>query len=110
MECTVHECLINQDIIKMVNADEHVLGWRATNYSEFWGRTLQDGVDLRLGTKHPKKSVIHIQSIKRIYDPAKLPKSFEAENKWPAFLSTIRDQGWCGSSWAISTTAVASDR
>lgn len=48
--------------------------------------------------------------VRQIYDPSTLPKNFDAEQKWPNYISPIQDQGWCGSSWAISTAAVASDR
>lgn len=48
--------------------------------------------------------------IKRNYDPAVLPREFDSRDAWPGFITGIQDQGWCGSSWAISTAAVASDR
>lgn len=31
--------------------------WSARNYSNFWGRTLEDGMRYRLGTLFPDKSV-----------------------------------------------------
>lgn len=62
------------------------------------------------GTLQPHKSVMRMEPIRRIYDPNNLPKAFDSETKWPQQLSKIQDQGWCGSSWAISTAAVASDR
>lgn len=34
-----------------------ILGWRARNYSDFQGRTLKEGVQLRLGTLNPSGSV-----------------------------------------------------
>lgn len=40
-----------------VSLQEPTLGWQVGNYSEFWGRTLRDGVELRLGTLNPSKSV-----------------------------------------------------
>jgi cathepsin B len=39
-----------------------------------------------------------------------LPKSFDARNKWPNCVSPIRNQGKCGSSYALSGTSVFSDR
>lgn len=33
------------------------LGWTATNYSDLWGRTLNEGIKLKLGTLDPAKSV-----------------------------------------------------
>lgn len=48
--------------------------------------------------------------VKRYYDPAALPREFDSATRWPRYIGGIQDQGWCGSSWAISTAAVASDR
>lgn len=45
-----------------------------------------------------------------VYDPNALPKSFNAMDQWRGKLSEIMDQGWCGTSWAISAAAVASDK
>jgi hypothetical protein len=45
-----------------------------------------------------------------VYDPRRIPRSFDARNKWPRLIEGVRDQGWCGSSWALSTASVASDR
>lgn len=51
-----------------------------------------------------------MNSVKRVYDPRNLPREFDSYGKWPGMISGIENQGWCGSSWAISTAAVASDR
>lgn len=64
----------------------------------------------RLGTLKPERFVLTMNHVRQIYDPSTLPKNFDAEQKWPNYISPIEDQGWCGSSWAISTAAVASDR
>lgn len=64
----------------------------------------------RLGTLKPERFVLTMNHVRQIYDPKTLPKNFDAEQKWPNYISPIQDQGWCGSSWAISTAAVASDR
>lgn len=45
-----------------------------------------------------------------VYDSQRLPHSFDARNKWPGLIGGVQDQGWCGSSWALSTISVASDR
>lgn len=46
--------------------------------------------------------------VRKIYDPNALPRFFDSRDEWD--ISGIQDQQWCGSSWAISTAAVASDR
>lgn len=37
--------------------ESNALGWQPGNYSKFWGRSLQDGVQYRLGTLNPSQSV-----------------------------------------------------
>lgn len=109
MLCERNVCLIEPDIVYNVNADfRH--GWRASNHSKFWGRTLGDGIRLRLGTLQPQKDVMRMNPVKRYYDPASLPRQFDSSVNWPRYITGIQDQGWCGSSWAVSTAAVASDR
>ena len=49
-------------------------------------------------------------AIKFKYNPSDLPYSFDARDKWPGKIAGVRDQGWCGASWAFSTSSVASDR
>ncbi|KAF7277988.1 hypothetical protein GWI33_008984 [Rhynchophorus ferrugineus] len=107
--CEQNICLISPEIISDVNLNNRQT-WTASNYSEFWGRTLADGVRYRLGTTKPHKQVMLMNSVKRYYDPHLLPIQFDSATNWPRFIFGIRDQGWCGSSWAISTAAVASDR
>lgn len=48
--CDHQECLINSTLVNLVNNQWNRFGWRARNYSEFWGRHLSDGINLRLGT------------------------------------------------------------
>lgn len=64
----------------------------------------------RLGTLKPQNFVMKMNPVRRIYDPTALPREFDTEDTWPGYISGIQDQQWCGSSWAISTAAVASDR
>ncbi|KAJ1519663.1 hypothetical protein ONE63_004929 [Megalurothrips usitatus] len=84
--------------------------WTAANYSEFWGRSLEDGVSLRLGTLDPSDVLRSMRAIRVPPEPANLPLSFDARSHWPGMVSAVQDQGWCGASWALSTAAVASDR
>ncbi|RZC37298.1 Peptidase C1 domain containing protein [Asbolus verrucosus] len=109
MMCEQHQCIIEPLITDSIN-NNYGYGWSASNYSEFWGRKLDEGIKLRLGTLQPHRSVINMNPVRRIYDPHTFSTEFDSEMKWPGWISQIHDQGWCGSSWAISTAAVASDR
>lgn len=62
------------------------------------------------GTLTPQKSTLGMYPLRPVYDPNKLPRRFDARQQWTGQLAPIQDQGWCGSSWAISTAAVASDK
>jgi hypothetical protein len=55
--CEENRCLIEPELMEELNLQESTLGWQAGNYSEFWGRTLRDGIELRLGTLNPSQSV-----------------------------------------------------
>lgn len=48
LACEKNVCLIDPEIIETVSRNPGQFGWTATNYSEFWGRTLSDGVTFRL--------------------------------------------------------------
>ncbi|XP_076175124.1 putative peptidase C1-like protein F26E4.3 [Ptiloglossa arizonensis] len=108
--CEENRCLQEQELIDEINMMNSLLGWRARSYSEFLGRTLKEGVQLRLGTLNPTRSVHKMNSVRRIYEPDSLPREFDARNRWPRDISDVEDQGWCAASWAISTVRVASDR
>ncbi|KZC09063.1 PREDICTED: uncharacterized peptidase C1-like protein F26E4.3 [Dufourea novaeangliae] len=108
--CEVNRCLQEPDLIEEIKLESPRLGWRARNYTEFAGRTLKEGVQLRLGTLNPLRSVHKMNSVRRIYDLESLPREFDARTRWPRDISGVDDQGWCGASWAISSARVASDR
>ncbi|KAF2893995.1 hypothetical protein ILUMI_12178 [Ignelater luminosus] len=110
MLCETNACLMEENIISTVNDMSEHYGWTASNYSEFWGRHLDEGIKLRLGTLQPHRFVRTMNPVRRIYDPNALPRFFDAEEKWPGYVTPIQNQGWCGSSWALSTAATASDR
>uniref|UniRef100_A0A1L8DP85 Putative cysteine proteinase tin-ag n=1 Tax=Nyssomyia neivai TaxID=330878 RepID=A0A1L8DP85_9DIPT len=104
--CDRDICLVDEHLLRTINSGYN--GWRATNYTEFWGRKFSDGLDLRLGTFEPTYPV---KAMTRLTNRrGELPQSFDARDQWPGFVTHVVDQGWCGSSWAVSTTSVASDR
>ncbi|XP_043252440.1 tubulointerstitial nephritis antigen-like [Colletes gigas] len=108
--CEENRCLQERDLIDEINIGSEALGWRAANYTEFWGRTLKEGVQLRLGTLNPSRSVHRMNPVRRIYEPDSLPREFDANSRWLDQITRVVDQGWCGASWAISAVQVASDR
>lgn len=57
MSCEQNRCLVDAQLIGDVNFESPLLGWRAENHTEFWGRTLDEGIQLRLGTLNPARSV-----------------------------------------------------
>lgn len=109
-DCEQDDCLSDEDLINDVNRHASQLGWKSYNYSEFYGKKLKEGLTYRLGTFEPR---IKVKSMSRLGHSAdQLPRHFNsAQNEhWRNFVSQIHDQGWCGSSWAVSTASVASDR
>ena len=82
------------------------LRWKASNYSMFWGMTLDDGMRYRLGTVKPDAQVERMNPIK-VQTSARLPDSFDARTRWPGLVSGIRDQENCAASWAFSTTGLS---
>ncbi|KAB7506522.1 putative peptidase C1-like protein [Armadillidium nasatum] len=61
------------------------------------------------GTLPPDEKSLRMHPIKLHYDEEQLPREFDARSKWD-HISKIRDQGWCGASWAFSTLSIAQDR
>jgi hypothetical protein len=106
--CEQKACLLTENTINTVNSLSGSLGWTARNYTEFWGRSYDDGLMLRLGTFEP----INVRAMRKLSNkpPPKLPSHFNSIDHWRGLIRDVRDQGWCGSSWAMSTISVASDR
>ena len=55
-DCEADACIVDHDAIRRINSQKN-LGWTAGNHSEFWGRKLEDGIVLRLGTLEPERFV-----------------------------------------------------
>lgn len=107
MQCDTELCLTDDELINGVNSIHH-LGWSARKYDQWWGRKYAEGLRLRLGTKEP---TYRVKAMSRLTNPTDgLPSAFNSVDKWSSYISEVPDQGWCGSSWVLSTTSVASDR
>jgi hypothetical protein len=86
--------LIEENLISNVNSDAAKLGWKAQNYTEFWGRKLAEGLEYRLGTFEPR---VRVKSMTRLSNKLEtLPREFNSLSNWPGMISSVRDQGWCG--------------
>ena|SRR5690349_19755392 len=93
-DCEQDPCLSDEQLISDINRESRSLGWKAYNYTEFYGRKLKDGLAYRLGTFEPR---VRVKSMSRLSNRMeRLPKDFDALNHWSGLISPIRDQGWCG--------------
>lgn len=106
--CEREPCMIESSLIDTVNEGNY--DWTAKNYSDFWGRKLSDGILYKLGTLQPEKAVKSMEPIKYVYDESALPRKFDASENWRGLIQSIKNQGWCGSDYAMSTLAVIADR
>lgn len=107
VQCDTDLCLTDDELINSVNSI-HQLGWSARKYDEWWSHKYSEGLRLRLGTKEP---TYRVKAMTRLSNPSSgLPRKFNAVERWSSYISEVPDQGWCGSSWVLSTTSVASDR
>lgn len=94
IDCESDTCLSEENVVNFVNLEAANLGWKATNYSEFWGRKLKDGLIYRLGTFEPR---VRVKSMSRLSNKLEtLPREFNSLDQWTGLISDIRDQGWCG--------------
>lgn len=107
VSCTNDECLVDPHLLG--NLQDIRLSWIPTNYSQFWGRKLNEGMFLRTGTMEPAYKANRFPVLLH-YDASALPRQFDAREQWPGLVGPALDQGWCASSWAFSTSTVASDR
>ena len=48
--CETEECLVDQNLLDNLVQSQNYLDWIPGNYSQFWGKTLQEGQNGRLGT------------------------------------------------------------
>ncbi|XP_072498596.1 tubulointerstitial nephritis antigen isoform X1 [Notamacropus eugenii] len=107
--CSQHICLVRPELIENVNTRDY--GWTAHNYSQFWGKTLEEGYKVRLGTLPPSPTLLSMNEVTATL-PSKidLPEFFISSYKWPGWIHDPLDQKNCAASWAFSTASVAADR
>ncbi|XP_065321109.1 uncharacterized peptidase C1-like protein F26E4.3 [Gordionus sp. m RMFG-2023] len=108
-KCKSRVCLIRPEIIKEINNSNK--GWKASNYSDFWGLTLAEGKKYKLGTLHISSSLLRTHNVGlTLGENEILEESFDSRKKWGPYINPIRNQLNCSSSWAISAADVAGDR
>ncbi|NXW99555.1 TINAG protein, partial [Larus smithsonianus] len=108
-KCSKEVCLVRQDLIQHINSGDY--GWKADNYSQFWGMTVEEGFKKRLGTFPPSHSLLNMrESPGNSLPEEKFPAFFAATYAWPEWIHDPLDQRNCGASWAFSTASVAADR
>ncbi|XP_052532873.1 tubulointerstitial nephritis antigen isoform X3 [Tympanuchus pallidicinctus] len=108
-KCSNEVCLVRPDLIHRINSGDY--GWKADNYTQFWGMTLEEGFRKRLGTLPPSHSLLNMKAIPgSSLLEEKFPEFFAATYAWPDWIHDPLDQRNCGASWAFSTASVAADR
>ena len=127
--CTTTECLIEEHVWEELQEGggggrRGVYGWKPGNYSEFWGVSLQHGIDGLLGTEEPTyQTGLKFRNKKELdeeYDSLEVHHPHHVyicrQNHkvvLPAFPEKLvwsEEHGWCASSWALATTAAMADR
>ena len=48
--CDTEKCLMDEELLENLVQSQNYLSWTPTNYSQFWGRTLVEGQNGKLGT------------------------------------------------------------
>ena len=53
--CSTFQCLLEEEVMTelMEGEEESIYSWKPANFSEFWGKTLEDGINGKLGATKP---------------------------------------------------------
>lgn len=95
---------VTQDIVDQVNSHGE---WKA---SLDWVGDMTIGEARRMMGALPSTRKHPSASLGALRDYLSVPSTFDARTEWPACVSAIRNQGSCGSNWAISATDTLADR
>ncbi|XP_060644129.2 tubulointerstitial nephritis antigen [Anolis sagrei] len=108
-KCSSETCLVRPSLIKQINEGNY--GWKAHNYSQFWGMSLKEGYNSRLGTLPPPAALLDMKPVTETQTAEDdFPEFFVAWHEWPGWIHDPLDQRNCAASWAFSTASVAADR
>ncbi|XP_062981545.1 tubulointerstitial nephritis antigen [Elgaria multicarinata webbii] len=108
-KCSDETCLIQPNLIKQINDGNY--GWKANNYSQFWGMSLKEGYNYRLGTFPPTAALLDMRPLtQNTIAETDFPEYFVSWYEWPGWIHDPLDQRNCAASWAFSTASVAADR
>ena len=57
--CTTSQCLVEGEVVEELREGEGrgLYNWRPSNYTQFWGRSLEEGVRGKLGALRPHAMV-----------------------------------------------------
>lgn len=108
MSCDESECLIQSSIISSINSDPDRT-WRASNQTNFWGLTLDEGLAFYLGTLVSDEEVMQQLSVSAHPSPEDIPLAFDSRNTLYNY-GTAFDQSHCGASYAFSTVQMMNAR
>ncbi|RZC33755.1 Peptidase C1 and/or Propeptide C1 domain containing protein, partial [Asbolus verrucosus] len=110
--CTGQSNVLSDEFINSIN--EAQSSWTAAkvwpeNTTDEFFDTLSGAVDPELYMHEYKNQMDHSPQFR--YDDQR-PKEFDARKKWPQCtrIGKARNQGKCGSCWAVAVAATASDR
>ena len=53
--CTSNQCMLQEEAINEMQAleERNLYSWKPANMSEFWGKTLEEGINGKLGAEKP---------------------------------------------------------
>jgi len=110
--CSTNKCMLDEELIREMEegVDKGLYTWSPSNYSEFWGKSLEEGRLGKLGAEQANIPGRYMSAVHLSYSPSNLPLQFSTRSSWQGLVSDVSDQGWCASSWAVASAAVAGDR